>query len=63
MAVQSYLRVFEQVFEKTGHIAHYRMMMRISETDEREPAEDEAIAAIDRESLLPPDLTGSGPEV
>lgn len=33
-AVQSYLRVFEQVFEKTGHIAHYRMMMRISNDDE-----------------------------
>lgn len=39
-AVQSYLRVFEQVFEKTGHIAHYRMMMRIS--DEDEPTEGEA---------------------
>jgi len=41
-AVQSYLRVFEQVFEKTGHIAHYRMMMRISDADEDEPAEGEA---------------------
>ncbi|WP_419900873.1 AAA family ATPase [Roseomonas sp. USHLN139] len=28
-AVQSYLRVFAEVFEKTGHRAHYRMMMRI----------------------------------
>lgn len=63
MAVQSYLRVFEQVFEKTGHIAHYRMMMRISETDEQEPAEGEAIAASDREMLIPPDLTGSGSAV
>lgn len=27
-AVESYLRVFEQVFVKTGHGDHYRMMMR-----------------------------------
>jgi len=40
-AVQSYLRVFEQVFEKTGHIAHYRMMMRISEADADEPTQGE----------------------
>jgi len=38
-AVQSYLRVFEQVFEKTGHFAHYRMMMRISDANEDEPTE------------------------
>ena len=30
-AVQGYLRVFRDVFERTGHGAHYRMMMRISE--------------------------------
>lgn len=30
-AVQSYLRVFREVFERTGHGAHYRMMMRTSE--------------------------------
>lgn len=30
-AVQGYLRVFREVFERTGHGAHYRMMMRISE--------------------------------
>lgn len=30
-AVEGYLRVFEQVFEKTGQGAHYRMMMRVSE--------------------------------
>jgi len=41
-AVQSYLRVFEQVFEKTGHIAHYRMMMRISDSDEDELLQSEA---------------------
>lgn len=41
-AVQSYLRVFEQVFEKTGHSAHYRMMMRISDADEDESTEGEA---------------------
>ncbi|OUI97452.1 hypothetical protein HK15_02945 [Acetobacter orientalis] len=43
-AVQSYLRVFKQVFQKTGHIAHYRMMMRIN--DEDEPAEGEATPAL-----------------
>lgn len=32
-AVESYLRVFRAVFERTGHGAHYRMMMRISEDD------------------------------
>lgn len=32
-AVQGYLRVFGDVFERTGHGAHYRMMMRISEDD------------------------------
>jgi wobble nucleotide-excising tRNase len=43
-AVQSYLRVFEQVFERTGHVAHFRMMMRISEPTEGEedPAATEA---------------------
>ncbi len=25
--VENYLRVFKQIFEKTGHIAHYKMMM------------------------------------
>ncbi|MCF1465036.1 AAA family ATPase [Agrobacterium vitis] len=29
-AVQGYLSVFREVFERTGHGAHYRMMMRIS---------------------------------
>ena len=51
-AVQSYLRVFEQVFEKTGHIAHYRMMMRISDAEEDEPAEGEA-------NLSPAEMAGS----
>lgn len=32
-AVESYLRVFRAVFERTGHGAHFRMMMRISEDD------------------------------
>jgi len=32
-AVQGYLRVFRDVFERTGHGAHYRMMMRISEDE------------------------------
>jgi hypothetical protein len=46
--------VFERVFEKTGHIAHYRMMMRIS--DEGEPAEGEAIPAA-AEAAPPPQGT------
>lgn len=33
-AVEGYLRVFEQVFEKTGQGAHYRMMMRVGEDAE-----------------------------
>lgn len=33
-AVESYLRVFKEVFERTGHSAHYEMMMKISEKDE-----------------------------
>lgn len=41
-AVQGYLRVFREVFERTGHGAHYRMMMRISEDD---PQEGEVAAA------------------
>lgn len=28
-AVQGYLRVFRQIFEKTGHLAHFNMMMRL----------------------------------
>lgn len=32
-AVQSYLHVFREVFERTGHVAHYRMIMRISEDE------------------------------
>lgn len=42
-SVQGYLRVFEQVFEKTGQGAHYRMMMRISEDD---PDDGEVAAAL-----------------
>lgn len=34
-AVQNYLSVFREVFERTGHGAHYRMMMRISEDDSK----------------------------
>lgn len=41
-AVQGYLRVFREVFERTGHGAHYNMMMRISED---EPEGDRAAAA------------------
>lgn len=41
-AVEGYLRVFEQVFEKTGQGAHYRMMMRVSEDD----ADDSELAQI-----------------
>ena len=48
-AVQNYLRVFEQVFEKTGHIAHYRMMMRIS--NENEPTEGDVNPVPTRASL------------
>lgn len=44
-AVQGYLRVFKQVFEKTGHSAHYRMMMRIDEIDEDKQVESGADAA------------------
>ncbi|GGO94863.1 AAA family ATPase [Stakelama pacifica] len=52
-AVQSYLRVFEQVFEKTGHIAHYKMMMRISDADEEETAKGEANPAAAGAALPP----------
>lgn len=41
-AVQGYLRVFKEVFERTGHGAHYRMMMRVSED---EPEGDRVAAA------------------
>jgi len=60
-AVQSYLRVFEQVFEKTGHIAHYRMMMRISDEDECEPAEGEANPAAVEAAPPPQGTTTSAP--
>lgn len=40
-AVQGYLRVFREVFERTGHGAHYRMMMRIGE----DGPEDGGVAA------------------
>lgn len=30
-AVQNYLRVFRMIFEKTGHLAHYEMMLRCNE--------------------------------
>lgn len=30
-AVEGYLRVFEEIFKKTGQEAHYKMMMRIAE--------------------------------
>lgn len=41
-AVQGYLRVFKEVFERTGHGAHYRMMMRIAED---EPGDNTLVAA------------------
>ncbi len=55
-AVQGYLRVFKEVFERTGHGAHYRMMMKIADQDEAQvsganpavagaPAEEPAGAA------------------
>jgi wobble nucleotide-excising tRNase len=36
-SVQSYLRVFRAIFEKSGHLAHYQMMME--EDYEESPAE------------------------
>jgi|TARA_R100000501_G_scaffold2606_2_gene6387 wobble nucleotide-excising tRNase len=32
-AVQQYLNVFERIFIKTGHQAHYNMMIKRSEND------------------------------
>lgn len=49
-AVQGYLRVFKEVFERTGHGAHYRMMMRISEDDE----EDRGMAAATSSAVATP---------
>lgn len=46
-AVQGYLRVFREVFERTGHGAHYRMMMRISEDE----AEDVRVAAAQADAV------------
>lgn len=43
-AVQGYLRVFKEVFERTGHGAHYRMMMKIA--DEEEAQDSEANPAV-----------------
>ncbi|WP_430258270.1 AAA family ATPase [Neorhizobium sp. IRS_2294] len=40
-AVQGYLNVFRKVFERTGHGAHYRMMMRIND----DHSEDSGVAA------------------
>ncbi len=31
--IETYLKVFEKIFEITGHEAHYKMMMRIKELD------------------------------
>ena len=46
-AVEGYLRVFEQVFEKTGQGAHYRMMMREGDGNGDEaPAENATAAAL-----------------
>ncbi|MBF0888344.1 MULTISPECIES: AAA family ATPase [Gluconobacter] len=46
-AVEGYLRVFEQVFEKTGQGAHYRMMMRVDDVnDDEAPAEHATAAAL-----------------
>lgn len=41
-AVQQYLGVFERVFVKTGHQAHYNMMMRIESDSSSAAAQDEA---------------------
>lgn len=47
---QSYLRVFKAVFEKTGHIAHYEMMMRDAnpETNKAEPSEEADATRVDQ---------------
>lgn len=34
-AIQRYLEVFRQIFDKTNHIAHYNMMMAINQEDKR----------------------------
>jgi hypothetical protein len=47
---QNYLRVFKAVFEKTGHIAHYEMMMRDAnpETNKAEPSEEADATRVNR---------------
>lgn len=44
-AVQGYLRVFKEVFERTGHGAHYRMMMKIADGEEARTEEAQLTAA------------------
>lgn len=61
-AVQGYLHVFKEVFERTGHGAHYRMMMRISED---EPESDRvaavtAYSAASAETTQHPEQPGAG---
>ncbi|MCL8382941.1 AAA family ATPase [Xanthobacter aminoxidans] len=45
-AVQGYLRVFAEVFEKTGHVAHYKMMMHISDDEDENSEEGEPPAPV-----------------
>lgn len=42
--VALYFDIFRQIFEKSGHIAHYNMMMGISSESEQEPKEEAAHA-------------------
>lgn len=50
-AVEGYLRVFKQVFEKTGQGAHYRMMMRVADDDDDATRAENTMAAAPTEQF------------
>src|SRR3546814_8669191 len=50
-------RVFKEVFERTGHGAHYRMMMRISGDD----SEDSGVAAAPVGAVAAPPVSPTPP--
>lgn len=61
-AVQGYLRVFREVFERTGHGAHYRMMMRISEDDTQDGEMGAAPVSAVAAPPVPPAQPSQAPE-
>ena len=51
--VENYLKVFRAIFVKSGHLAHYKMMMGDAFAEEPAAAATETVAAVNVPSVIP----------